>query len=271
MKKLTPLKAILYIFGGLILLGLIIALLPVAFLVGGVGTWYYSKRQPNPDKRKKYISLLAIGGIGTALLAPSLSSDKQVEDSTGTATHLVSPSSSSAAKSSTHPDKAKTSPSSSASTSKTETSSKQAQEEKKANEEARLAEEKRLAEEAAKKAEEERLAAEKAQREEAEKKAAEEARLAEEQRLAEEAAKKTEEERLAAESQRRAEEEAQAQAAAEAAAAQNQQHGFAQAPASVYYANCSAVKAAGAAPIYAGDPGYASHLDKDGDGIGCER
>lgn len=246
MKKLTPLKAILYIFGGLILLGLIIALLPVAFLVGGVGTWYYSKRQPNPDKRKKYISLLAIGGIGTALLAPSLSSDKQVEDSTGTATHLVSPSSSSAAKSSTHPDKAKTSPSSSASTSKTETSSKQAQEEKKAKEEARLAEEKRLAEEAAKKAEEERLAAEKAQREEAEKKAAEEARLAEE------AAKKAEEERLAAEAQRRAEEEAQA-------------------PASVYYANCSAVKAAGAAPIYAGDPGYASHLDKDGDGIGCER
>lgn len=265
MKKLTPLKAILYIFGGLILLGLIIALLPVAFLVGGVGTWYYSKRQPNPDKRKKYISLLAIGGIGTALLAPSLSSDKQVEDSTGTATHLVSPSSSSAAKSSTHPDKAKTSPSSSASTSKTETSSKQAQEEKKVKEEARLAEE------AAKKAEEERLAAEKAQQEESEKKAAEEARLAEEQRLAEEAAKKAEEERLAAEAQRRAEEEAQAQAAAEAAAAQNQQHGFAQAPASVYYANCSAVKAAGAAPIYAGDPGYASHLDKDGDGIGCER
>ena len=41
-------------------------------------------------------------------------------------------------------------------------------------------------------------------------------------------------------------------------------------PASVYYANCDAVRAAGAAPIHRGDPGYASKLDRDGDGIGCE-
>jgi len=41
-------------------------------------------------------------------------------------------------------------------------------------------------------------------------------------------------------------------------------------PASVYYANCDAVRAAGAAPIHRGDPGYASRLDRDGDGIGCE-
>ncbi|CEG23949.1 Chromosome partition protein Smc [Planococcus massiliensis] len=38
----------------------------------------------------------------------------------------------------------------------------------------------------------------------------------------------------------------------------------------VSYKNCSAVRAAGAAPIYKGDPGYGSHLDRDGDGIGCE-
>lgn len=38
----------------------------------------------------------------------------------------------------------------------------------------------------------------------------------------------------------------------------------------VYYANCTAVRAAGAAPIHRGDPGYASKLDRDGDGIGCE-
>ena len=38
----------------------------------------------------------------------------------------------------------------------------------------------------------------------------------------------------------------------------------------VYYANCDAVRAAGAAPIHAGEPGYGSHLDRDGDGIGCE-
>jgi hypothetical protein len=37
-----------------------------------------------------------------------------------------------------------------------------------------------------------------------------------------------------------------------------------------YYANCSAVRAAGAAPIRTGDPGYDSHLDRDGDGVACE-
>ncbi|WP_234433376.1 excalibur calcium-binding domain-containing protein, partial [Streptomyces sp. NRRL WC-3549] len=39
---------------------------------------------------------------------------------------------------------------------------------------------------------------------------------------------------------------------------------------STYYANCSAVRAAGAAPIHRGEPGYASHLDRDGDGVACE-
>jgi len=38
----------------------------------------------------------------------------------------------------------------------------------------------------------------------------------------------------------------------------------------VYYANCTAVRAAGAAPIHRGEPGYASKLDRDGDCIGCE-
>ncbi|MEV7426425.1 excalibur calcium-binding domain-containing protein [Streptomyces sp. NPDC091212] len=39
---------------------------------------------------------------------------------------------------------------------------------------------------------------------------------------------------------------------------------------SVYYKNCAAARAAGAAPVHAGDPGYGRHLDRDGDGIGCE-
>ncbi|WP_222429796.1 excalibur calcium-binding domain-containing protein [Paenibacillus agilis] len=38
----------------------------------------------------------------------------------------------------------------------------------------------------------------------------------------------------------------------------------------VYYKNCKAAKAAGAAPLYAGDPGYSSKLDRDGDGVACE-
>ncbi|MCA1188100.1 MULTISPECIES: excalibur calcium-binding domain-containing protein [unclassified Saccharopolyspora] len=39
---------------------------------------------------------------------------------------------------------------------------------------------------------------------------------------------------------------------------------------SVYYQNCDAARAAGAAPVYRGDPGYRPKLDRDGDGIGCE-
>ncbi|TQL02056.1 excalibur calcium-binding domain-containing protein [Cellulomonas sp. SLBN-39] len=38
----------------------------------------------------------------------------------------------------------------------------------------------------------------------------------------------------------------------------------------VYFENCDAARAAGAAPVRAGDPGYASHLDRDDDGVGCE-
>ncbi|RZI67284.1 MAG: excalibur calcium-binding domain-containing protein [Pseudomonas sp.] len=37
-----------------------------------------------------------------------------------------------------------------------------------------------------------------------------------------------------------------------------------------YYANCAAVRAAGAAPIRRGQRGYRPGLDRDGDGIGCE-
>lgn len=44
-----------------------------------------------------------------------------------------------------------------------------------------------------------------------------------------------------------------------------------EAPASnTYYQNCTAVRAAGADPIRQGDPGYGRHLDRDGDGVGCE-
>ncbi|WP_265521585.1 excalibur calcium-binding domain-containing protein [Oerskovia flava] len=39
---------------------------------------------------------------------------------------------------------------------------------------------------------------------------------------------------------------------------------------SVYYENCTAARAAGAAPVYVGEPGYSRSLDRDGDGVGCE-
>lgn len=40
--------------------------------------------------------------------------------------------------------------------------------------------------------------------------------------------------------------------------------------AGTYYANCTAARNAGAAPVRRGDPGYAPHLDRDNDGVGCE-
>lgn len=36
------------------------------------------------------------------------------------------------------------------------------------------------------------------------------------------------------------------------------------------FANCAAARAAGAAPVRRGDPGYGPRLDRDGDGVGCE-
>jgi len=37
------------------------------------------------------------------------------------------------------------------------------------------------------------------------------------------------------------------------------------------YGSCAEVKAAGKAPIRKGDPGYSTKLDRDGDGIACEK
>lgn len=36
------------------------------------------------------------------------------------------------------------------------------------------------------------------------------------------------------------------------------------------FRNCTEARAAGAAPVMRGDPGFGQHLDRDNDGIGCE-
>lgn len=79
-----------------------------------------------------------------------------------------------------------------------------------------------------------------------------------------EKARKEEEARLAAEAQKAAQAQSQTQY-------QTQIQQFAGTLAgTVYYKNCTAARNAGAAPVRIGDPGYAPHLDRDGDGIGCE-
>ncbi|WP_225008040.1 excalibur calcium-binding domain-containing protein [Novosphingobium percolationis] len=40
--------------------------------------------------------------------------------------------------------------------------------------------------------------------------------------------------------------------------------------ASSYFPNCASARAAGAAPLRRGDPGYRAGLDRDDDGIACE-
>ncbi|VXC50285.1 PASTA domain-containing protein [Arthrobacter sp. 9AX] len=42
------------------------------------------------------------------------------------------------------------------------------------------------------------------------------------------------------------------------------------APAAAYYQNCDAVRAAGAAPLYAGQPGFRAALDRNNNGVACE-
>jgi hypothetical protein len=40
--------------------------------------------------------------------------------------------------------------------------------------------------------------------------------------------------------------------------------------AEIHYRNCAVARAAGAAPIYMGKPGYEPRLDADNDGVACE-
>lgn len=69
-----------------------------------------------------------------------------------------------------------------------------------------------------------------------------------------------------------AQQAAPAAAAAPAPAPAPAQVQMAPAPAaaSAYYPNCTAARAAGAAPLYAGQAGYRPELDRDKDGVACE-
>ena len=107
----------------------------------------------------------------------------------------------------------------------------------------------------------EAAAREAVEREAAEREAAERARAEEAARLQREA---EEAERARIAEQQRLEQEQQHQFLAPARAPEP-------APVVTYYKNCTAVWNAIGSPIYAGQPGYDSHLDRDGDGIGCER
>ncbi|MEC2469276.1 excalibur calcium-binding domain-containing protein, partial [Bacillus cereus] len=119
------------------------------------------------------------------------------------------------------------------------------------------------------------------QKKELEKKEADEKtqKQEDEKRLAEEQARKHVDEKRQADEQARKQQEEQKRQADEQARKQQEEQKAQQAqtqPAngntdSAYYKNCAAVRAAGKAPLHKGQPGYSSHLDRDGDGIACEK
>lgn len=121
---------------------------------------------------------------------------------------------------------------------------------------------------AAEKAAADKAAAEKAAVEKAaaEKAAAEKA--AAEKAAADQAAAQLAAEQAAA--QKAAAEQAAAQQAAKPAPAPVAPAPAAPAPAAVYFGSCAEAKAAGAAPLFAGQAGYRPALDRDKDGVACE-
>ncbi|AIE33454.1 excalibur calcium-binding domain-containing protein [Bacillus thuringiensis] len=104
------------------------------------------------------------------------------------------------------------------------------------------------------------------QKKELEKKEADEKtqKQEDEKRLAEEQARKQEDEKRQADEQTRKQQEEQKAQQAQTQPANGNTD-------SAYYKNCAAVRAAGKAPLHKGQPGYSSHLDRDGDGIACEK
>ncbi|MGX5486765.1 excalibur calcium-binding domain-containing protein [Bacillus cereus] len=145
--------------------------------------------------------------------------------------------------------------------------------------------EKRLAEEQARKQEDEKRQADeqaRKQQEEQKRQADEQARKQQEEQKRqadEQARKQQEEQKRQADEQARKQQEEQKRQADEQARKQQEEQKTQQAqtqPASgntssAYYKNCAAVRAAGKAPLYKGQPGYDSHLDRDGDGVACEK
>ena len=241
---------------GLVLLGIILWIaLPTLYLVlSGIGIWYFVKKAPDIRKRNLMIGLFIVSIAVISLQNPTVT--KKISSSQSetkqTATSTTSTASTTDASSSIE-------------------EAKRIEEEKKAKE----------------KAEEERIAKEKATKEMQEKgetlvKQLEESQDASQVKSVKETvnqientdkktelldriasvesfiSQKEEEERIAREAETRAKEQAKQ--------AQKQQ----QAPTQSFYKNCKEARAAGVTPIYRGQPGYARHLDRDGDGIACE-
>ena len=262
-------QRILFIKIGLILLGIILLIaFPTLYLVlSGIGIWYFVKKVPDIRKRNLMIGLFVVSIFVVSFQTPTVT---KKSSSSQSKTKQTAASTSSIASTNSTRD-----------TSSSIEEAKRVEEERKAKEKA---EEERKARE---KAEEEKRAKEKAANELQKKGEALVKQLEESQDMSqvksakeivnqiENTDKKTELlDRIASvesfisqkEEEGRIAREAEIRAKEQAEQAQKQQ----QAPTQSFYKNCKEARAAGVTPIYRGQPGYARHLDRDGDGIACE-
>lgn len=278
-------------------------ILPLLFF-GGIGfAWYFAKKKPNATKRNiaAIASVLAVGG--TYLINPNIASTKQEEQTQ--ATHFASTPS----KKDENAKKEAEAKREKEAEEKEKSEKEKAEKEKKAKEErekkAKEEQERKEKEDRNKKTKEEQ---ERREKEERDKKEAETKQLAAQAEAAVQQLENNQiqdnvapaqaaianvadqgtKDRLthrvglvqndinvraqqAAEAER-ARQAAAAEQARQAAAAQQaqQQQAFVTQPQQGGYRNCSEARAAGAAPLYRGAPGYSARLDRDGDGVACE-
>ena len=283
-------KVVLYGLGILFMIFNPKIILPILFF-GGIGfAWYFAKKKPNAAKRNiaAIASVLAVGGA--YLVNPNIASTKPEEQAQ--ATHFASTPSKNdeSAKKEAEAKREKEV--------KEKAEKEKAEKEKKAKEE----QERKEKEEREKKAKEEQ---ERKEKEEREKKEAEAKQLAVQAQSAVQALENNQVTENIAPAQaaianvadqgtkdrlthrvglvqnaitvreqqaEQARQAAAAEQARQAAAAQQaqQQQAFVTQPQQGGYRNCSEARAAGAAPLRRGQPGYSARLDRDGDGIACE-
>ena len=288
-------KVVLYGLGILLMIFNPEIILPLLFF-GGIGfAWYFAKKKPNATKRNiaAIASVLAVGGA--YLIDPNIASTKQEEQAQ--ATHLAST-----------PSKKDENAKKEAEAKREKEAKEKAEKEKKAKEEQERKEKENAEKEKAEKEKKAKEEQERKEEEEQDKKEAEAKKLAAQAEDAVQALENNQvteniapaqaaianvadqgtKDRLthrvglvqndinvraqqAAEAER-ARQAAAAEHARQAAAAQQaqQQQAFVTQPQQGGYRNCSEARAAGAAPLYRGAPGYSARLDRDGDGVACE-
>ena len=297
-------KVVLYGLGILFMIFNPKIILPILFF-GGIGfAWYFAKKKPNAAKRNiaAIASVLAVGGA--YLINPNIASTKQEEQAQ--ATHFAStPSKNDESAKKEAEAKREKEAKEKAEKEKAEKAEKEKAEKAEKERKAKEEQERKEKEEREKKAKEEQ---ERKEKEEREKKEAEAKQLADQAEAAVQALENnqvteniapaqaaianvadqgtkdrlthrvglvqnaiTVREQQAAEAER-ARQAAAAEQARQATAAQQaqQQQAFVTQPQQGSYRNCSEARAAGAAPLYRGQPGYSARLDRDGDGIACE-